>query len=57
MRLEDIGRFLKCECIVTDLFGRSSEPAFAETGPILPGTFQLSDSIKMVHTYWDGLPS
>lgn len=37
MRLEDIGRFLKCECIVTDLFGRSSEPAFAETGPILPG--------------------
>lgn len=45
MRLEDIGRFLKCECIVTDVFGRSSDPAYAETGPILPGIFQLSDSI------------
>ncbi|XP_004293996.1 PREDICTED: 187-kDa microtubule-associated protein AIR9 [Fragaria vesca subsp. vesca] len=37
MRLEDVGRSLKCECIVTDVFGRSAEPAYAETGPILPG--------------------
>lgn len=37
MRLEDVGRCLKCECIVTDVFGRSTEPAYAETGPILPG--------------------
>ncbi|GAV67239.1 LRR_4 domain-containing protein [Cephalotus follicularis] len=37
LRLEDIGRCLKCECIVTDVFGRSSEPAYVETAPILPG--------------------
>ncbi|KAK9267176.1 hypothetical protein L1049_009596 [Liquidambar formosana] len=37
VRLEDIGRCLRCECIVTDVFGRSSEPAYAETAPILPG--------------------
>ncbi|PPD82943.1 hypothetical protein GOBAR_DD20121 [Gossypium barbadense] len=34
---EDIGRCLKCECIVTDVFGRSSEPVYAETAPVLPG--------------------
>ncbi|KAG9439115.1 hypothetical protein H6P81_019280 [Aristolochia fimbriata] len=37
MRLEDIGRCLRCDCIVTDVFGRSSEPASAVTSPILPG--------------------
>ncbi|XP_062095531.1 187-kDa microtubule-associated protein AIR9 [Humulus lupulus] len=37
LRFEDIGRCLKCECIVTDVFGRSSEPVYAETAPILPG--------------------
>ncbi|XP_024018937.1 187-kDa microtubule-associated protein AIR9 isoform X2 [Morus notabilis] len=37
LRLEDIGRCLRCECIVTDVFGRSSEPAFAETELIQPG--------------------
>uniref|UniRef100_A0A5B7C371 187-kDa microtubule-associated protein AIR9 n=1 Tax=Davidia involucrata TaxID=16924 RepID=A0A5B7C371_DAVIN len=37
VRLEDIGRCLRCECIVTDVFGRSSEPAYAETAAILPG--------------------
>ncbi|XP_052179549.1 187-kDa microtubule-associated protein AIR9 [Diospyros lotus] len=37
VRLEDIGRCLRCECIVTDVFGRSSYPAYAETDPILPG--------------------
>ncbi|XP_068657633.1 187-kDa microtubule-associated protein AIR9-like isoform X2 [Aristolochia californica] len=37
MRLEDIGRCLRCECIVTDVFGRSSGPASAVTSPILPG--------------------
>ncbi|KAJ9163220.1 hypothetical protein P3X46_022912 [Hevea brasiliensis] len=37
VRLEDIGRCLRCECIVTDVFGRSSEPAYAETAAVLPG--------------------
>lgn len=37
LRFEDIGRCLRCECIVTDVFGRLSEPAYAETDPILPG--------------------
>nr|DAD37235.1 TPA_asm: hypothetical protein HUJ06_007876 [Nelumbo nucifera] len=37
VRLEDIGRCLRCECIVTDVFGRSSEPTVAETSPVLPG--------------------
>ncbi|KAL3612128.1 hypothetical protein D5086_003148, partial [Populus alba] len=37
LRLEDIGRCFKCECVVTDVFGRSSEPAYAEIGPVLPG--------------------
>ncbi|KAM4101329.1 hypothetical protein ACB094_05G135400 [Castanea mollissima] len=37
VRLEDIGRCLRCECIVTDVFGRSTEPVYAETAPILPG--------------------
>ncbi|KAL1560501.1 187-kDa microtubule-associated protein air9 [Salvia divinorum] len=36
-RFEDIGRCLKCECVVTDAFGRSSEPAYAETDSIIPG--------------------
>ncbi|KAG8385218.1 hypothetical protein BUALT_Bualt03G0019300 [Buddleja alternifolia] len=37
VRFEDIGRHLRCECFVTDVFGRSSEPAYAETSIILPG--------------------
>ncbi|XP_043806182.1 187-kDa microtubule-associated protein AIR9 isoform X3 [Manihot esculenta] len=37
VRLEDIGKCLRCECIVTDVFGRSSEPSYAETAPVLPG--------------------
>ncbi|KAK3188669.1 hypothetical protein Dsin_028230 [Dipteronia sinensis] len=37
VRFEDIGRCLRCECIVNDVFGRSSEPAYAETAPVLPG--------------------
>ncbi|KAF5472567.1 hypothetical protein F2P56_009278 [Juglans regia] len=37
VRLEDIGRSLRCECIVTDVFGRSTEPVYAETAPVLPG--------------------
>ncbi|KAH9610756.1 hypothetical protein KSS87_003287, partial [Heliosperma pusillum] len=34
---EDISCILRCECIVTDVFGRSSEPVFADSTPILPG--------------------
>ncbi|KAF8714070.1 hypothetical protein HU200_028066 [Digitaria exilis] len=37
LRFEDIGRCLKCECFVTDVFGRSSELVSAVTAPILPG--------------------
>ncbi|KAF5475058.1 hypothetical protein F2P56_006904 [Juglans regia] len=37
VRLEDIGRCLRCECIVTDVFGRLTEPVYAETAPVLPG--------------------
>ncbi|KAJ0081734.1 hypothetical protein Patl1_11265 [Pistacia atlantica] len=45
VRLEDVGRCLKCECIVTDVFGRSSELAYAETTPVLPGylRFKFND--------------
>ncbi|XP_023003645.1 187-kDa microtubule-associated protein AIR9 [Cucurbita maxima] len=37
VRLEDIGHCLRCECIVIDSFGRSTEPTCAETSPVLPG--------------------
>lgn len=37
VRLEDVGRCLRCECIVTDVFGRSTKPVYAETAPVLPG--------------------
>ncbi|KAJ7969079.1 187-kDa microtubule-associated protein AIR9-like [Quillaja saponaria] len=37
VRFEDIGHRLKCECIVTDVFGRSSEPVYVETSYVLPG--------------------
>ncbi|XP_072951631.1 187-kDa microtubule-associated protein AIR9-like [Typha angustifolia] len=43
MCLEDIGRCLKCECVVIDKFGRSSEPVSAVTSPILPGTPKIYD--------------
>ncbi|XP_023758150.1 187-kDa microtubule-associated protein AIR9 isoform X1 [Lactuca sativa] len=37
LRFDDIGSRFKCECIVTDTFGRSSEPAYSETAPVSPG--------------------
>ncbi|GAB2297496.1 187-kDa microtubule-associated protein air9 [Dionaea muscipula] len=37
LRFEDIGQFLKCECVVSDVFGRTSDPVFAEASMILPG--------------------
>ncbi|KAF6166111.1 hypothetical protein GIB67_023821 [Kingdonia uniflora] len=37
VRMEDIGCCLKCQSIVTDVFGRSSKPMVAETAPVLPG--------------------
>uniref|UniRef100_A0A0E0AFR8 Uncharacterized protein n=1 Tax=Oryza glumipatula TaxID=40148 RepID=A0A0E0AFR8_9ORYZ len=37
VRFEDIGRCLKCECSVSDVFGRSSELISIVTAPILPG--------------------
>ncbi|KAG1348232.1 putative 187-kDa microtubule-associated protein AIR9 [Cocos nucifera] len=36
IRLEDIGCCLKCECTISDVFGRSSDPVSAITAPILP---------------------
>ena len=45
VRFEDIGRCLRCECIVTDVFGRSSEPAYAVTEFVVPG----SDSLIRYH--------
>lgn len=47
LRLEDIGRRLQCECIMTDVFGRSSEPAYAETATVSPG---LYSSVKVTYT-------
>ncbi|XP_078436682.1 outer arm dynein light chain 1 protein isoform X2 [Wolffia australiana] len=43
-RLEftDIGRRLRCECIATDVFGRSSKPVSAITSPIIPGVPRIS---------------
>lgn len=46
VRYEDIGRCLRCECIVTDVFGRSSEPAYAETASVLPGYLHLTFTPK-----------
>lgn len=58
MRLEDVGRCLKCECIVTDVFGRSTEPVYAETGPILPGiSFPNSRTTLLVLNIVMFLPS
>ncbi|PHT55649.1 hypothetical protein CQW23_04135 [Capsicum baccatum] len=37
LRFEDIGRSLRCECIVSDVFGRSSDPVYAETPSVSPG--------------------
>ncbi|KNA25666.1 hypothetical protein SOVF_002920 [Spinacia oleracea] len=37
LRFEDIDRCLRCECIVTDIFGRSSEAVCTESTPILAG--------------------
>nr|KYP31600.1 hypothetical protein KK1_047988 [Cajanus cajan] len=39
VRLEDIGHHLKCECTVTDVFGRSGEAVCIETTPVLPGNY------------------
>lgn len=51
VRLEDIGRCLRCECMVTDVFGRSSEPAYAETAPIVPGPSCLNSSAELDIVY------
>lgn len=37
VRLEDVGYCLRCEGIISDVFGRSAEPAFITTPPIAPG--------------------
>uniref|UniRef100_A0A803N0W9 Uncharacterized protein n=1 Tax=Chenopodium quinoa TaxID=63459 RepID=A0A803N0W9_CHEQI len=42
LRYEDIDRCLRSECIVTDVFGRSSEPVYTESTPIMPGTPRIN---------------
>ncbi|XP_071715705.1 187-kDa microtubule-associated protein AIR9 [Rutidosis leptorrhynchoides] len=37
LRFDDIGCRFKCECVVTDSFGRCSEPAYVETTLVSPG--------------------
>ena len=37
VRLEDVGYCLRCEGIISDVFGRSAEPAFIITPPVAPG--------------------
>lgn len=51
VRLEDIGHCLRCECIVIDSFGRSTEPTYAETSSVLPGNmlFKCSQSNPVAH--------
>jgi hypothetical protein len=36
VRLEDVGYCLRCECVVLDLFGRSTEPVIVITSPVVP---------------------
>ncbi|KAI5082186.1 hypothetical protein GOP47_0001929 [Adiantum capillus-veneris] len=38
VRSEDVDYVLRCECIMTDVFGRNMEPVAAMTSPVLPGT-------------------
>ncbi|XP_042465469.1 187-kDa microtubule-associated protein AIR9 isoform X3 [Zingiber officinale] len=37
VQFEDIGRSLKCECTITDVFGRTSNTVSAQTSSISPG--------------------
>eukprot|EP00250_Pteridium_aquilinum_P034177 c7193_g1_i1 orf=271-5415(-) len=37
VRSEDVGFVLRCECTMTDIFGRNMEPVAMMTSPILPG--------------------
>ncbi|XP_022035556.1 187-kDa microtubule-associated protein AIR9 isoform X1 [Helianthus annuus] len=37
LQFNDIGCRFKCECVMIDSFGRSSEPAYSETAPVSPG--------------------
>ncbi|KAL8108441.1 187-kDa microtubule-associated protein AIR9 isoform X1 [Apium graveolens] len=46
LRFEDIGRRLQCECIVSDVFGRSSEPAYVKTTTISAG-FPKIDKLEI----------
>ncbi|KAK1325252.1 hypothetical protein QJS10_CPA01g00539 [Acorus calamus] len=46
VRSEDIGRCLRCECIVTDVFGRSTDPISTTTAPIIPG-FPKIDKLEI----------
>ncbi|KAJ7530247.1 hypothetical protein O6H91_15G086300 [Diphasiastrum complanatum] len=37
VRLEDVGYCMRCECIVSDVFGRSADPVSILTAPVAPG--------------------
>lgn len=38
VRLEDVGCWLQCDCVVSDIFDRFSEHVSALSGPVSPGT-------------------
>ncbi|CAK9872005.1 unnamed protein product [Sphagnum jensenii] len=46
VRLEDVGYCLRCECIVLDLFGRSTEPVIVITSPVVP-SFPRVDCLEI----------
>ncbi|KAG6542402.1 hypothetical protein Mapa_016231 [Marchantia paleacea] len=37
VRLEDVGYCMRCECLVSDIFGRMAEPVACVTPPVNPG--------------------
>ncbi|CAM6096301.1 unnamed protein product [Calypogeia fissa] len=37
VRLEDVGYCMRCECIISDIFGRVAEPVSCVTPPVGPG--------------------
>ncbi|KAA0062443.1 187-kDa microtubule-associated protein AIR9 [Cucumis melo var. makuwa] len=53
VRLEDIGHCLRCECIVIDSFGRSTEPTYAETSSVLQGVPKI-DKLE-IEDFWHNL--
>jgi hypothetical protein len=45
VRLEDVGYCMRCECIVSDVFGRVAEPVSCITPPVGPGLSNQDSSV------------